>query len=66
MSATELSRLVEIQVLLLIGNTYVALQSAHLELLERLPGLIAVADILESLGGVLAADVEKDLLTTAV
>lgn len=47
-------------------DTYVALQSAHLELLERLPGLIAVADILESLGGVLAANVEKDLLTAAV
>ena len=46
--------------------TYVALQNADLELLERLAGLVAVADILKGLGGVLAADVEKDLLTTTV
>ncbi len=47
-------------------GTYGALQNANLELLERLAGLVAVADILKGLGGVLAANVEKDLLTTTV
>lgn len=46
--------------------SYPALQSADLELGERLAGLVAVADILESLGGILAGDVEQDLLTTTV
>jgi hypothetical protein len=36
---------------------YLALQCADLELLERLPGLVTMTDILESLGRVLAADV---------
>jgi hypothetical protein len=49
-----------------LGWAYVALQSADLELLERLTGLVAVADILEGLSGILAADVEKNLLATAI
>ncbi len=48
------------------GWAYVALQLADLELLEGLAGLVAVADILEGLGGVLAGNVEEDLLTTAI
>ena len=47
-------------------GAYVALQSADLELLERLTGLVAVADILKGLGGILAADVEEHFLTTTV
>jgi hypothetical protein len=46
--------------------TYVALQRSDLELVERLAGLVAVADILKGLGGILAGNVEEDLLTTAV
>jgi hypothetical protein len=46
--------------------TYVALQGSDLELVERLAGLVAVADILKGLGGVLAGNVEEDLLTAAV
>lgn len=45
---------------------YVALQSSDLELIERLTGLVAVADIFKGLGGILAGNVEKDLLTAAV
>jgi hypothetical protein len=48
------------------GTAYVALQSADLELVKGLAGLVAVADILEGLGGVLAGNVQKDLLATAV
>jgi hypothetical protein len=47
-------------------STYVALQGSDLELVKRLAGLVAVADILKGLGGVLAGNVEEDLLTTAV
>jgi hypothetical protein len=47
-------------------ETYVALQVPDQELLERLTGLIAVADILEGLSGILAGNVEQNLLTTAV
>lgn len=47
-------------------GTYLALQVANKELVQGLASLVAVADILESLGGVLAADVENDFLTTAV
>lgn len=47
-------------------GAYVALQSANLELLKRLAGLVAVTDILEGLGGILTADVEKNLLATTI
>lgn len=47
-------------------NTYTALKSADKETLEDLAGLVAVADVLEGLGGVLAADVEEDFFTTGV
>lgn len=46
--------------------SYLALQGADKEGLEGFAGLVRVTDILESLGGVLASDVKKDLLTTAV
>lgn len=48
------------------GKTYAALESADEQTLEDLAGLVTVADILECLGGVLATDVEEDLLTTGV
>ena len=48
------------------GNTYTALKSADEEALEDLAGLVAVADVLEGLGGVLAADVEEDFFTAGV
>ena len=47
-------------------NTYTALKSADEEALEDLAGLVAVADVLEGLGGVLAADVEEDFFTAGV
>lgn len=47
-------------------NTYTALKSADEEALEDLAGLVAVADVFEGLGGVLAADVEEDFFTAGV
>ena len=47
-------------------DTYTALKSADEEALEDLAGLVAVADVLEGLGGVLAADVEEDFFTAGV
>ena len=41
----------------MVDGAYLALQCADLELLESLPSLVAVANVLESLGRVLAADV---------
>jgi hypothetical protein len=38
-------------------QAYLALQCANLELLESFPSLVAVTNILESLGRILAADV---------
>lgn len=49
-----------------MGETYAALESADKQTLEDLASLVTVAYILECLGGVLAADVKKDLLTTGV
>ena len=46
-------------------NPYLSLQSTNKEPVEGLTGLVAVTDILESLGGILAADVEKNFLATA-
>lgn len=46
--------------------TYTALQVANVELVEGLAGLVTVADILKGLGGVLATNVEDDLLTTTI
>lgn len=48
------------------GETYAALESADEQTLEDLASLVTVAYILECLGGVLAADVEKDFLTAWV
>jgi hypothetical protein len=49
-----------------IGNTYTALEVADEKALEDLAGLVAVADVFEGFGWVLAADVEEDFLTTGV
>jgi len=49
-----------------IASTYSALENSDLELLKGLAGLVAVADILKGLGGVLATNVKEDLLTAAV
>jgi hypothetical protein len=46
--------------------TYHALHAADQETVEDLTGLVGVADILKGLGAVLAADIQKDFLTTAV
>ena len=47
-------------------RTYQSLQVADEETLEDLARLVTVTDILKGLGGVLAADVEKDFLTATV
>lgn len=47
-------------------DTYTALKSADEKALEDLAGLVTVADVLEGLSGVLAADVEEDFFTTGV
>jgi hypothetical protein len=47
------------------GGAYLALQIANVQLRKSLASLVAVADILESLGGILAGDIEQNLLTTA-
>lgn len=47
-----------------MGGAYLALQIANVQLLQSLAGLVAVADILESLGGILAGDIEQNLLAT--
>ena len=47
-------------------STYQTLHSADEQTIEDLAGLIGVADVLEGLGAVLATDVQKDFLTTAV
>lgn len=39
------------------GETYVSLQNAHLQLGQRFPRLVAVADVLECLGRVLAGHI---------
>ena len=46
--------------------TYAALEGSNKQALEDLAGLVAVADVFECLGRVLAADVEEDFLTTGV
>jgi hypothetical protein len=48
------------------GNTYTALEVADEQALEDLAGLVAVADVFEGFGGVLAADVEEDFFTSGV
>lgn len=47
------------------GGAYLALQIANEQLAKSLASLVAVTDILESLGGILAGDIEQNLLTTA-
>lgn len=47
-----------------MGGAYLALQIANVQLRKSLASLVAVADILESLGGILTGDIEQNLLTT--
>lgn len=47
-------------------TVYLSLEVADQQTVEDLPGLIAVANVLERLGGILAAHVEQDLFTTSV
>lgn len=47
-------------------KTYVALQGADKERIKGLAGLVAVTDILESLGGILTSNVEKNLLAASI
>lgn len=49
----------------ILGGAYLALQLANKQLLKGLAGLVAVADIFESLGGILAGDIQQNLLATA-
>lgn len=49
-----------------LGVAGVTLQGTDDELLKSLAGLVTVADILESLGGVLAGNIEKNLFTTGM
>ena len=46
--------------------TYQALELTNEETVKDLSGLVTVANILESLGGVLTGDIEHNLLTTAI
>lgn len=48
------------------GFTYQALHGADKETVEDLARLVAVADIFEGFGAVLAADVKEDFLATTV
>lgn len=52
--------------IIFFGGTYTALEGTDEETLEDLASLVTVADVFECLGGVLAADVEKDFFTTGV
>lgn len=45
--------------------THQTLEFTDEKTVENLSGLVTVANILESLGGILAGNVEHDLLTTA-
>lgn len=47
-------------------DTYTALQGSDKQTVQDLACLVAVADILECLGGVLTTNVQEDLLTTSV
>jgi hypothetical protein len=47
-------------------RTYAALDGSDKETLEDLAGLVAVADVFECFGRVLAADVEHDFFTAGV
>jgi hypothetical protein len=49
-----------------LGETYAALEGSDKKALEDLAGLVAVADVFERLGRVLAADVEHHFLTAGV
>ena len=44
---------------------YLALELTNDQGVESLAGLVTVANILKGLGGILTANVEQDLLTTA-
>jgi hypothetical protein len=44
---------------------YECLEGADFQGFQNLAGLVAVADVLKGLGGILAGDIEKDFLTTA-
>lgn len=46
-------------------HTYLSLQVADEELVQRLASLVAVADVLKCFGRVLAGDIQQDLLTTS-
>lgn len=46
-------------------DTHLALQGADVVLLEGFPGLVTVSDVFESLGRILAANIQQDLFTTA-
>lgn len=48
------------------AETYHALHVADEQTVENLARLIGVADILEGLGSILAADVQENFLTTAI
>lgn len=47
-------------------DTYTALQGSDKQTVQDLACLVAVADILECLGGVLTTNVQENLLTTSV
>ena len=48
-----------------VETTYQTLKLTNQKTVENLSGLVTVADILESLSGVLTGNVEHNLLTTA-
>lgn len=48
------------------NTIYLSLQLTDQKLVQSLACLVTVADVFERLGRILAADIEKDLLTTAI
>ena len=49
-----------------LGDAYQALDVADEHAVQDFTGLVAVANVLEGLGGILASHVEQNLLTTAI
>ena len=47
-------------------RAYLSLEVADEQAVQDLAGLVAVADVLEGFGGVLAADVQQDFLAASV
>lgn len=52
--------------MVVFGDAYQALDVTDEHAIQDFTGLVAVANVLEGLGGILAGHVEQNLLTTAI